>query len=375
MEMVSFSSPPKTIFFGGGTPSILPIREWEIILEKMHSLGWTHAKEWTVECNPATVSVDKARLLKNAGVNRISMGVQSLDERLLDRLGRIHSREQVFRSYDILRGEGFSNINLDLMFAIPTQSLNQWENTLNEICSMQPEHMSCYEVIYEEDTPLFEQLKAGRIDVDEELADSMYQLWIQSCLGAGYKQYEIANFAKYSASETSSTSTRDLFECQHNLNYWTGGDFVGLGPSATEYVNGSRSKHCSQIESYCTAVENGARGFDFAERLPTLERAGETAAFNIRMNDGIDFALFEERTGVVPLDLWSQEMESLVDRGLAVLTRERFFSDRAWLETGRCRGCGVHFKLVNDLARILLHYVILGSRPLSFVTLSPSSVS
>src|SRR5258705_977955 len=149
LDLVAGDLKPRTIFFGGGTPSLLNLRQWEQILRAMERLDLLGAAEWTVECNPATVSADKAKLLRDYGVNRISMGVQSLDEKLLDRLGRIHSREMVFKSFDILRRAGFENINLDLMFAIPTQTMEIWRATLYETMAMQSEHLSSYEVIYE----------------------------------------------------------------------------------------------------------------------------------------------------------------------------------------------------------------------------------
>ncbi len=129
MEIVADDLRPKTIFFGGGTPSLLNLRQWEQILQAMERLNLLGAEEFTVECNPATVSADKAKLLRDFGVNRISMGVQSLDEALLDRLGRVHSREMVFKSFDLLRQAGFDNLNLDLMFAIPGQTLEVWRAT------------------------------------------------------------------------------------------------------------------------------------------------------------------------------------------------------------------------------------------------------
>src|SRR6266702_2779304 len=156
-------------------------------MDRLNLLG---ASEFTVESNPATVSLDKAKLLRDFGVNRISMGVQSLDEKLLDRLGRIHSRETVFKSYDTLRAAGFENVNLDLMFAIPTQTMDIWHATLREAIAMQSEHLSSYEVIYEEDTPLFDQLKAGEFSVDEDLACAMYDELITTATNAGFHQYE-----------------------------------------------------------------------------------------------------------------------------------------------------------------------------------------
>src|SRR5580658_8258166 len=175
LEMVADDLKPKTIFFGGGTPSLLNLRQWETVLRAMEKLNLLGAEEFTIESNPATVSADKCRLLRDFGVNRVSMGVQSLDEHLLDRLGRIHSRDMVFKSFDILRHAGFDNVNLDLMFAIPTQTMDIWRGTLNEVIAMQSEHLSSYEVIYEDDTPLFHQLQAGEFTVDEELACAMYE--------------------------------------------------------------------------------------------------------------------------------------------------------------------------------------------------------
>src|SRR3984957_12795062 len=216
MEIVANNLKPKTIFFGGGTPSLLNLRQWEQILRTMEKLNLLGAEEFSVECNPATVSSDKAKLLRDFGVNRISMGVQSLDEKLLDRLGRIHSREMVFKSFDILRQAGFGSINLDLMFAIPTQTMEIWRETLKEVMAMQSEHLSSYEVIYEDDTPLFEQLKAGEFSVDEELACEMYETLIAEAGNAGFRQYEIANFARGEPGNDGIPARA----CLHNVNYW-----------------------------------------------------------------------------------------------------------------------------------------------------------
>ena len=175
LELVAADLRPRTIYFGGGTPSLLNLRQWERILGAMERLRLGGAEEWTVECNPATVSLDKARLLRSGGVNRMSMGVQSLNAALLDRLGRVHTREMAFKSFDILRQAGFDNLNLDLMFAIPGQTLEVWRETLREATAMGSEHLSSYEVIYEEDTALYDQLQAGKVNADEDLACAMYE--------------------------------------------------------------------------------------------------------------------------------------------------------------------------------------------------------
>ncbi len=312
MEMVADGSMPRTIFFGGGTPSLLNLRQWENVLKSMERFGWSGAPEWTVECNPATVSLDKAKLLRSHGVNRISMGVQSLSEPLLERLGRIHTREMVFRSFDILREAGFENINLDLMFAIPGQTLEIWQDTLRETIALGSEHLSSYEVIYEEDTPLYAQLQAREFDVNEDLACAMYQELVEQASAAGFVQYEIANFA------------RNQRRCQHNVNYWRAAEYHGLGPSAAGYIGGIRTKNWSNTQMYCEQLEKGIRPIESREQLSPIARAGETAAFGLRMNEGWVLNEFRTLTGFELQHEWKTEIASLSARGWAELTRERF---------------------------------------------------
>jgi oxygen-independent coproporphyrinogen-3 oxidase len=320
MEIIADDLKPRTIFFGGGTPSLLNLRQWETILREMEKLNLLGAEEFTVECNPATVSADKAKLFRDFGVNRISMGVQSLDEKLLDRLGRIHSREMVFKSFDTLRQAGFENINLDLMFAIPTQTMEIWRATLHEAMAMQSEHLSSYEVIYEDDTPLYEQLKAGEFSVDENLACEMYEELISTATRGGFQQYEIANFAR---SELSNERV-PARACKHNVNYWRGGNFYGLGPSATGYVRGIRTKNWANTQLYCEQLEKGKRAIESSEELPPLKRAGETAAFGLRMNAGWPFAEFKRTTDFDLRNEWAGEMDQLTERGWASRDAEKF---------------------------------------------------
>jgi oxygen-independent coproporphyrinogen-3 oxidase len=323
LQMTARYLKPETIFFGGGTPSLLNLKQWERILGAMSQLKLLGVAEWTVECNPATVSLDKARLLHSYGVNRISMGVQSLDEDLLDRLGRVHSRQMVFKSFDILRKAGFSNLNLDLMFAIPTQTLTIWRETLQETLSMGSEHLSCYEVIYEEDTPLYQQLHKGEFDVDEDLACAMYDALLDESGKAGFQQYEIANFARDS-SPVWLPNADPSYACRHNLNYWRGGDFYGLGPSATSYVGGVRSKNWSNTPLYCEQLEQGKRPIESKEELPFLARAGETAAFGLRTVAGWSFDQFHRTTGQDLRAHWSEDMAELQNRGWARIRSDGF---------------------------------------------------
>jgi oxygen-independent coproporphyrinogen-3 oxidase len=341
LEILAPELQPTTIFFGGGTPSLLNLRQWETLFAALARLNLLGAAEFTVECNPATVSRDKAQLLRDHGVNRISMGVQSLDEALLDRLGRVHSREMVFKSYDLLRAAGFTNVNLDLMFAIPGQSLTVWQQTLREAVALGSEHLSSYEVIYEEDTALYAQLRAKEFDVDEDLACAMYEALVERAAAAGYQQYEVANFARDQRATGGGADSTDAagksahrqppaggqvdssppgiprLACQHNLNYWRGGDFYGAGPSATSYVRGERTKNWSNTDLYCEQLERGRRAIESREALGALARAGETAAFGLRLLAGWRFSEFRATTGHELPGEWSGAMDTLVKRGWA----------------------------------------------------------
>jgi len=311
----------QTVFFGGGTPSLLSLRQWKSIFQAMERLKLLGAGEFTIECNPATVSPDKAGLFQSYGVNRISMGVQSLDAGLLDRLGRVHSREMVFRSFDILRAAGFDNINLDLMFAIPGQTLEVWRSTIAEAMAMESEHLSCYEVIYEEDTPLFAQLQAGEFSVDEDLACSMYEELLAVSAAAGFEQYEVANFARGRSIVDHSVPSR---ACRHNINYWRGGTFEGLGPSAAGFRRGVRTRNWANTTLYCEQLEKGVRAVESREELSPLARAGEIAAFGLRMNSGWPFEDFQRATGFDLRQDWATEMNELMERGWGRMAADRF---------------------------------------------------
>ena len=329
MELVAPELRPNTIFFGGGTPSMLNLRQWEELLRAMDRLKLLGAAEFTIECNPATVSLDKAKLLRDFGVNRISMGVQSLDETLLDRLGRVHSRETVFKSFNTLRAAGFDNINVDLMFAIPGQTMEIWQATLDEAMALGSEHLSSYEVIYEEDTPLFQQLQAGEFAVDEDLACAMFDELVDRSAAAGFQQYEIANFARAPrvgvvAPDADPTRLIPGLACKHNVNYWRGGSFHGLGPSATGYVGGVRTKNWANTQLYCEQLEAGKRAIESREELPALRRAGEIAAFGLRMNAGWPYADFERVTGYDLRAQWAPEIRQVEQRGWGQAGADRF---------------------------------------------------
>jgi oxygen-independent coproporphyrinogen-3 oxidase len=273
------------------------------------------------------------------------MGVQSLDETMLERLGRVHSRNMVFKSFEILRQAGFDNVNLDLMFAIPGQTLEVWRQTLNEAINLGSEHLSSYEVIYEEDTPLFNQMRAGEFSVNDDLACGMYEELLERAAAAGLRQYEIANFARdvrtgspvsLRSEQAVSFEERDseqprigsrhipAFACRHNVNYWRGGSFCGLGPSATSYVNGARTKNYADTKLYCKLLQDGRRPIESSEELSPAARAGETAAFGLRMVAGWPFEEFRQTTGRDLRDEWGKDMKDLVDRDLGRIAADGF---------------------------------------------------
>jgi oxygen-independent coproporphyrinogen-3 oxidase len=321
IDLVSDDLRLRTVFFGGGTPTVLSGHHWERILRAMSRLNLDALEEWTVECNPCSVSLDKARLLRSHGVNRVSLGVQSLNDDLLDRLGRVHDRAMVIDAFDVLREAGFNNINLDLMFAIPGQTLAVWRETLAEAVGLGSEHLSSYEVTYEEDTALFAQLEEGRCAVDEELVCAMYEELLLVASASGYHQYEVSNFAKDSLLDPAELPDR---ACRHNVNYWRGGWFYGVGPSATSYVRGVRTRNRPNTALYCEALEQGWRAIESSEELTPLARAGETAAFGLRMNAGWPFALFQQITGYDLRVEWAADMDRLAELGWGRRDHERF---------------------------------------------------
>jgi oxygen-independent coproporphyrinogen III oxidase len=303
---------PRTLFVGGGTPSVLSLRQWERLVEALHRSWSRPPAEWTVECNPATLSLDKARLLRQAGVNRISLGVQSLDEAILQRLGRVHDRTEVIRSFDILRRAGFDNVNLDLMFAVPGQTLDSWLQTLREAVALGSEHLSAYELTYEEDTALYHQLQAGKLDIDEDLASAMFDALHEVTAAHGLHPYEIANFAR---SHPGHPGPLPAYACQHNVGYWRGWPYLGFGPSASSFADGVRTRKHANTQLYCELLERGEPAIELTDILSPLARAGEIAAFGLRLLVGWPFDQFQKTTGFDLRGPWQGDLDRMVELG------------------------------------------------------------
>ena len=267
---------PRTVFFGGGTPSALSTPQLEHLLTGLRArLDLSALDEWTLEMNPATVSLEKAVLLRSLGVTRISMGVQSWEPQLLAVLGRVHSAEQARRSYDILREAGFTNVNLDLIFGIPTQTPAMWARSLAQTVALGPEHISAYNLTYEEDTDFFRRFVAGEFVQDTDADAELFETTADFLAASGYEPYEISNFA------------RPGRECAHNLAYWQGGDYVGLGPSAFSTVGERRWSNVRDTAAYNDRIHAGESAVGFEESVPAGMRRAESIAFGLRTNRGV----------------------------------------------------------------------------------------
>ncbi len=267
---------PRTIFFGGGTPSALSTPQLEYLLTGLRArLDLSALTEWTLEMNPATVSLEKARALRGLGVNRVSMGVQSWEPQLLAVLGRVHSAEQARRSYEILREAGFENVNLDLIFGVPTQTPAMWRRSLETTMALGPEHISAYNLTYEEDTEFFRRFVTGELTQDTGADADLFETTADTLVAGGFEPYEISNFA------------RPGRECAHNLAYWLGADYLGLGPSAFSTVGERRWANVRDTATYNERVHAGVSAADFEEAVPVAMRRAEIIAFGLRTNRGV----------------------------------------------------------------------------------------
>ena len=299
---------PRTIYFGGGTPTSLSVRQLDYLLGGLRArLDLRQLEEFTVEANPATVPTDKAKLLLEAGVTRLSLGVQSWDDEVLRTLGRVHNAEQAKRTFNLLRETGFKNVNLDLMFAVPGQSLAQWEETLRTTVEMQPEHVSSYCLTYEEDTAYFRQLQLGTFVQDEDREVAFFETTMDTLARAGLAQYEISNYA------------RPGCESRHNQAYWSGADYLGFGPSAFSTVGLSRWQNLPDTAEYTRRMHAHEAIVSFTEELPAATRSSEVIAFAMRTRRGVER---EE------LSRWPDELREFQELGFLQEDGSRFVLTR-----------------------------------------------
>jgi oxygen-independent coproporphyrinogen-3 oxidase len=306
-----------TVFFGGGTPSLLSLGQLERILRAADALVPLGGAEVTLEANPGTVlGRDYLRGLRDLGVNRISMGVQSLHDPTLRVLGRIHTAAEAQASFADARAAGFRRINLDFIFGLPGQTLEQWDATLREIAAWGADHFSLYSLILEPSTPLHAQVTAGRVSVpDDDAAGEMYELAMERLPEAGLVQYEISNWAT-GAGEPGGTPRVPRQACHHNLAYWLNADYLACGAGAHGHAAAQRYADVLGIDAYIAEVRAG--------RLPTAETTllsqrdicAETMMMGLRLNVGVGFAHFRERCGVGLEQVYAAELAELAELGL-----------------------------------------------------------
>lgn len=294
----NFDLKPQTVFFGGGTPSALSLRQWE---ELFAIWPWLSVTEFTVEANPLTLSQAKAALLRSGGVNRISLGAQSLDAEMLKVLGRTHQPGDVAETMKILRAAGFDNINLDLMFSLPGQTLASWQATLHQALALHPEHISTYNLTYEEDTEFLRRQQSGLYQENEVISRSMAECAHDLLEEAGFDHYEISNFARPGRASV------------HNLAIWRGADYLGLGPSACSTVAGQRWKNAADTRRYIESlVESGEPPREF-EALTPAQRDEEMILLGLRTREGFDAKLVRQPSA----------LEDLMNEGLVEIAAGR----------------------------------------------------
>ena len=269
-----------TIFVGGGTPSVLEGEQIERIFEAIRErFGLDDESEITIEANPGTVTREKMQAYKRAGINRISFGLQSANNEELKKLGRIHTYEEFLESYMLAREEGFDNINIDLISAIPNQTVESWKSTVDKILKLQPEHISAYSLIVEEGTP-FEKMYGEDGSKKEELPSEeeermIYQKTKEWLKEAGYKRYEISNYAKKG------------YACRHNLGYWERKEYLGLGLGASSLIGNVRFQNTSEMKIYLQCADNEEKRIENREVLTKEEELEETIFLGLRKMQGI----------------------------------------------------------------------------------------
>lgn len=321
---------PVSIYMGGGTPTCLTPSD----LERLLGLIQRHVvikkgAEWTCEANPGSVTTEKAELLRDRGVNRISLGVQSFDQNNLDFLERRHDPDQSAWALDALNRMGFSNLSADLIYGIPGSSEEVLDQDLKQLIRSPVSHVSCYCLSVEENTPLKQQLERNIFqEEDEERVCEQYEQVRSSLSSNGFNHYEISNFAKPGS------------ECRHNLLYWEGGEYLGCGPSAHSHYQNKRMGNVGTLEEYIGALENKTSHLAFEEELDPRRKACELLVFGLRKIQGVKRQWFKNKTGYDYMDLRGERIQNLIqggflledEKGLRMAEKAYFVSDAVFAE-------------------------------------------
>ncbi|HWA10931.1 MAG TPA: radical SAM family heme chaperone HemW [Opitutaceae bacterium] len=303
--LVAWTRPVTTVFWGGGTPGLLAPGGLRRLGELVRRVAGGTPAEWTVELAPASVTPARLAALREIGVTRVSLGVQSFQPALLEALGRQHTREQVLRAYEGIRAAGFASVNLDLMFALPGQTAEEWAGDVRAAVALAPDHLSTYCLTFEEDTKLWVKLSEGRVKLDPDHEARLYEDTWSRLAAAGFAQYEVSNFA------------RPGHACRHNLHTWHMHSWVGLGPSAASQQDGWRGANVADLARWRADVDAGRRGTEDRVVLTPALRAEDALIFGLRMNAGVDLELWRGRCPEAPWAAVESLLEWLVAEGLA----------------------------------------------------------
>jgi oxygen-independent coproporphyrinogen-3 oxidase len=298
-----FESPPavETVYIGGGTPTVLSAAQLGVLLGRVHdAFPWSESAEVTIEANPGTLDQERAAALRQAGGNRLSLGVQSFTDRMLAMLGRMHSAKEAETASCTARGAGFDNLSLDLIFGVPGQTGDDWIATLQQAVALGPEHISAYQLTLEPGTPLEEMVSRGELVVPpEDVAFDMFYATRRELAAAGYEDYEISNFA------------RQGFRCRHNEMYWRNGEYLGFGPAAHSYRDGVRWRNTGDVEAYAGLLGASVLPVSRAERLSTRARMGESLMLGLRRRAGVAEEEFAQAFGASLRDTFTAEIADL----------------------------------------------------------------
>lgn len=326
----------RTVFCGGGTPTILPLAELERLLGAIaRGVDVGALAEFTVEANPATVDDDKAQLLRDAGVTRVSMGAQSFFVDELATLERLHTPEDIAPSVATLRRCGIEQLNLDLIFGIPGQTLETWRASLDRAVALEPDHVACYGLTYEPGTRLTALRDHGRMKpCNEDLEADMYLMMLDVLARAGYLQYETSNFAKPGC------------ESRHNLLYWRNRPYIGVGPSAAGCLDGRRYKNAADVNAYVRMIDEHGHAEAEVELITREMLMHEMILMQLRLVEGLSVADYSARLGIDPREQFAGVIERLSAGGLltasdthiALTTRGRLVSDAVMTEFAMCCG-------------------------------------
>ena len=300
--------PLETLFLGGGTPTVLGVEDLSAILDTCaDKYGLTEGAEISIEANPESVDYHILSVLREAGFNRLSIGIQSLNNDELKKLGRVHDGAVATMAVKDARRAGFDNLSLDLMYGLPGQTTHSWRETLQGALELGPRHCSAYQLTVEVGTPFHQMAVQGALSIPaEEAVLEMDEITRDLCREAGLHQYEIANFAQPG------------YECRHNLNYWHNGDYLGCGAGAVSYVGGVRERRVAAPLSYCEAGDHGGERLVEREALSSVESFKETVVLGLRLLAGVTGRQLQERYGLDLSEVYGSTLENLIDRGLII---------------------------------------------------------